>query len=80
MLNTIILSLHTVYRHHDKSNITSQWRHKKFADLNIKPRNFTSNYTVYWSQLTATIQCSLQPVSYDQFSIRVNKSTLNRRN
>ena len=29
----------------------------------IKARNLTSNYAVYWSQLTATIQCSLQPVS-----------------
>ena len=29
----------------------------------IKTCNFTSNYVVYWSQLTATIQCSLQPVS-----------------
>ena len=29
----------------------------------IKLRNFTSNYVVYWSQLTATSQCSLQPVS-----------------
>ena len=37
----------------------------------IKPSNFTSNYTVYWSQLTAIIQCSLQLVSCDQFSIRV---------
>ena len=29
----------------------------------LKPRNFMSNYAVYWSQLTTTIQCSLQPVS-----------------
>ena len=29
----------------------------------IKSRNFTSNYAVYWSQLAATIQCSIQPVS-----------------
>ena len=25
--------------------------------------NFTRSYAVYWSQLTATNQCSLQPVS-----------------
>ena len=27
-----------------------------------KPRNFTGRYAVYWSQLTAAIQCSLHPV------------------
>ena len=37
-------------------------------------RNFTSNYAVYRLQLTAIIQCSLQPVSWNQFSIRINKS------
>jgi len=40
----------------------------------MKPHNFMSNYAVYWLQLTATIQCSLQLVSWDQFSIRICRS------
>ena len=41
----------------------------------VQRRKFTCTCAVYWSQLTATIQCSLRPVSWDQFSIRVTKST-----
>ena len=29
----------------------------------MKPCNFTRNYAVYWSQLTANSQCSLQQIS-----------------
>ena len=46
----------------------------------VKPRNVTSNYAVYWSQLTATIQCSLQPVLLAQFKINRRRIDIKQNN
>ena len=56
---------HQVYQEHNSETVSESFEELVLrpGPSFIKPCNFTCNYAVYWSQLTADSQCSLRPVS-----------------